>query len=60
MKLNVGLLWPQLRSTGRGLFCWHIVLGIEGESGEVIHWERSVMWCWDWDGAGSRSETAGA
>ena len=45
VKLNVGLLWLKLHSTGRGLFYWHIGLEIEEEACQVLHLEHSFIWC---------------
>jgi hypothetical protein len=25
----------------------------------MLHFEHSFVWCWNWDGLGSRKETAG-
>ena len=42
-----------------GSLYWHIGLGIEEESSEVLHLEHSFIWCWNWDASGSRLEPPG-
>jgi len=44
VKLSVGLLWLKLHSTRRGLFFWHIGLGIEEGASEVLRLEHSFIW----------------
>ena len=39
-----------------GSFYWHIGLGIEEETSEVLHLEHSLIWCWNFDASGSRDQ----
>jgi hypothetical protein len=45
VKLSVGLLWLKLHSTEEDSFYYHIGLGIEEETSEVLRLEHSFIWC---------------
>jgi len=47
VKLNPGLPWQKLHSTGRRHFYQQIGLKFEEETSKKLHLEHGFVWCWN-------------